>query len=52
MDIIPSTKPEMLTSGTTFYNDILVVDAYPNISKLYGMDKITTEEVMGNLIMF
>ena len=52
MDIIPSTAPKMLTSDTTFYNYILIVDAYFKIPKLYGMDKITTEKVMDKLDMF
>ena len=52
MDIISSTSPKSLTSDTTFSNYLLIVDAYSNIPKLYGMDKITTEEVMDNLDMF
>ena len=52
MDIIPSTAPKRLTSETTFSNDILIVDAYSKIPKLYGMEKITTEEVMDKLDMF
>ena len=46
MDIVPSTAPKSLTSETTFSNYILIVDAYSNIPKLYGIEKITTEEVM------
>ena len=52
MDIIPSTTPKSLTSDTTFSNYILIVDAYSRIPKNYGMEKITTEEVMENLDMF
>ena len=52
MDIIPSTAPKRLTSDTTFFNCLLIVDAYSNIPKLYGMEKITTEEVMDKLDMF
>ena len=52
MDIIPSTTPKNLTSDTNFSNYLLIVDAYSNISKLYGMDKITTEEVMEKLDIF
>ena len=44
MDIIPSTAPKILTSDTTFSNYILIVDAYSNIPKIYGMEKITTED--------
>ena len=43
MDIIPSTAPKILTSDTTFTNCLLIVDAYSKITKIYGMDNITTE---------
>ena len=52
MDIIPSTAPKSLTSDTTFSNYILIFYAYSKIPKLYGMEKITTEEVMDKLDMF
>ena len=52
MDIITSTTPKSLTSDTNFSNYILIVDAYSKIPKLYGMDNITTEEVMDKLDMF
>ena len=52
MDIIPLTTPKILTSDTTFSNYLLIVDAYSKITKLYGMEKITTEEVMDKLDMF
>ena len=52
MDIVPSTEPKSLTSDTTFSNYLLIVDAYSNIPKLYGTEKITTEEVMDKLDMF
>ena len=52
MDIIPSTAPKRLTSDTTFSNYLLFVDAYSKIPKLYGMEKIITEEVMDKLDMF
>ena len=42
MNIIPSTAPKSLTSDTTFSNYILIVDAYSNIPKLYGIEKIVT----------
>ena len=51
-NIIPSTAPKRLTSDTTFSNYRLIVDAYSKIPKLYGMEKITTEEVMDKLDMF
>ena len=47
---INSTK--RLTSETPFSNYLLIVDACSKIPKLYGMDKITTEEVMDNLDIF
>ena len=52
MDIILSTASKFLTSYTTFSNYLLIVDAYHKIPKLYGMDKITTEEVMDKLDIF
>ena len=52
MDIIPSTSPKRLTSNTTFSKYLLIVDAYYKIPKLYGMENITTEEVMDKLDMF
>ena len=51
MDIIPSTAPKSLTNDTTFSNYLLIVDAYSKISKLYGMENITTAEVMEKLDM-
>ena len=41
-----------LTSDTTYYNDIQIVDAYSKIRKFYGMEKITSEEIMDTLDMF
>ena len=32
--------------------NLLIVDAYSKIPKLYGMKKITTEELMDKLDMF
>ena len=52
MDIIPATSPDFLTSGTTFSNHLLIIDAYSKIPKLYGVKRITTEEVMDKLDMF
>ena len=52
MDIIPSTAAKTFTSDTTFSNYLLIVDTYFKISKFYGMERITTEEVMDNLDMF
>ena len=52
MDIIPSTAPKNLTSNTTFSNYLLIVDAYSKIPKLFGMENITTAEVLEKLDMF
>ena len=52
MDIVPSTAPKILTSDTNFSNYLLIVDTYSNIPKIYGMEKITTEDVMEKLDMF
>ena len=52
MDIIPSTAPKSLTNDTNFQNYLLIVDAYSKIPKLYGMENITTAEVMDKLDMF
>ena len=52
MDIIPTTTPKSLTNDTTFSNYLLIVDAYSKIPKLYGMENITTAEVMDKLDMF
>ena len=50
--IIPSTAPKSLPNDTTFSNYLLIVDAYSKIPKLYGMENITTAEVMDKLDMF
>ena len=52
MDIVPSTAPKFLTSDTTFSNYLLIFNAYSKIQNIYGMEKITTEEVMEKLDMF
>ena len=52
MDIIPSTSPNRWTSDTTFSNYILIADAYSKIPKIYGLENISTEEVMDKLDMF
>ena len=46
MDIIPAISSKNLTKDTIFYHYLLIVDAYSNIPTLYGMENITTEEVM------
>ena len=52
MDVIPSTSTKSLTNDTNFKNYLLIVDAYSKIPKLYGMENITTEEVLDKLDMF
>ena len=52
MDIIPAAVPKRLTSDTIFSNDLLIFFAYSKIPNLYGMNKITTEEVVNNMDMF
>ena len=50
--INPSTAPRSLTSDTPFSNYLLIFDAHSKIPKHYGMEKITTEEVMDKSEMF
>ena len=52
MEIIPATAPKRLTSETAFSNYVLIVDVYSKVPKVYGMDKITTEEVIYKLDKF
>ena len=52
MDIISSPAPKSLTSDTTFSNCLLIFVASYKIPKLYGMEKIKTEEVIDKLYMF
>ena len=52
MDLVPSTAPKSLTSDTNVSNCLLIVDAHSKTPKLYGMNKIITEEVIDKLDMF
>ena len=52
MYIIPSTAPKSLTNDTNLKKYLLIVDAYSKIPKLYGMENITTVEVLDKLDMF
>ena len=52
MDILSSTEPKFLTIHTKISNYLLIVDAYSIITKLYGMRKVSKEEVMDKLDMF
>ena len=52
MDTTTAASSKSLTNDTTFDNYLLIVDAYSNIPKLYGMENITTEKVMEYIYMF
>ena len=52
MDIVPALSPKCLRSETTFSYYILIIDASSKITKLYGMERVTTEEIMDRLDMF
>ena len=43
---------QSLTKGITFDNYFFIVDAYIILPRIYGMESITTEEVMGKIDMF
>ena len=51
IDIIQAIFCKIL-KNTNFSNDLLTVRAYSKLPKLYGMEKITTKEVMDKLDMF
>ena len=46
MDTITATSSKSLTKDINLVNYLLIVDAYSKITKLYGMENITFEEVM------
>ena len=52
MDTIPAIYSKSLTKKTTFDNNVLILDAYYRLKKLYGLENITTEEVMDKIDMF
>ena len=52
MEIIPAISSKSLTKYTILDNYILIADAYYKLKKLYGMENITTEEVMYKLGIF
>ena len=52
METIRTTYSNSLTKDTTFDTHLLIVDAYSNIPKRFGMEYITTEEVMEKLDIF
>ena len=52
MDIIPVIYSRILTEDNTFANDIWIMYAYSKLPILFGMENITTEEVMDKINMF
>ena len=52
MGIITAISYKSLTKYTNFANFLLIADAYSKIPELYGMENITTEEVMDKIDMF
>ena len=52
MDIIPAISSKNLTKDTTFSNYLLIVDYHSKLTKIYGMENITAEEVINKLDMF
>ena len=52
MDVIPSTATICFYKWHNFSNYLLIVGAYSKIPKLYGMEKISIEQVMDKLDMF
>ena len=51
-DIVIDISSKSFAQDTTFANYLLIVDAYSKIPRLYGMENITTEEVMDKLDIF
>ena len=49
MDTIPDLSPKSFLKDTKFSNLLLILDAYSKLLRVYGMEKITTEEVMDKL---
>ena len=52
MDIIPAISSKILTKDTTFANYLLIIDAYPKLLTLFGMENVTNKDVMDKLDMF
>ena len=50
--IITSIAFKSLTKDTTSDNYLLIVDAYSKLPRLYGMESITTEDIMDKLDTF
>ena len=52
MEIILAIYSKRLTKETTFYNYLLLVDAYSKLTRLYEKTNITTKEIMDNIYIF
>ena len=52
INIVTSTAPKISTSDTTFYNYLLIVDAYSKIPEIYGMEKSQQKKLWTNWICF
>ena len=49
MDTMPYLYSKSLTKDTTFSNYLLIVYEYTKLPRRYGMENITTEEIMDKL---
>ena len=52
MHIIPVTVLKHFIDKTAIFNYLSIVDKYSKTTKLYGTERITTEEVMDKLDIF
>ena len=52
MDTIPAISSKILTKYTTFSNYLLTVDVYYRLTRFYGIENISTEELMDNIDIF
>ena len=52
METIPYLSSKSSTKDATFHNYLLILDDYYELPRLYGMENITTKEVMDKIDMF
>ena len=52
MHIIPAIASKSITKENTVATHILIVDAYSKVPRLYGIERITSDEVMEKLDVF
>ena len=52
MNNIPATPPKTLIGETKFSKYLFIINTYSKITKIYSMERITTEKVMDKLYMF